>query len=121
VKRTVRLECEVGVCLQNLGEVNAEVERPSGVSTGAPEEVMPLGGTRELASVDEIAGINNKLAIAEADQSAVCHFAKNFYSQSKILSHYLVYIRVHSSTSLVEIRLLRATFNRDAPCQPKVA
>ena len=92
-----------GVCIRNWVRYKAEAERPSADSKRALRKREALGGTRELASVDEIAGIHNELAIAEADQSAVCHFAKNFYSQSKILSHYLVYIRVHSSTSLIEI------------------
>ena len=62
-----------------------------------------LGRAGELASGDEIARIYDELSISEADQNAVFHFANHFYSQSKIFSHFLVSIRVHSQPSLFEI------------------
>jgi hypothetical protein len=66
-------------------------------------EVWALGGAGELASGDEIAGIYHELSIPKADQSTVLHFTNHFYGQSKIFSHFLVSVRVHSSPSLIEI------------------
>ena len=84
------------------GRASWEVER-LGEVPGAPNEEWALGGAAKLPNGDEIAGIHDELAIAEADQRAVLHFADHFYSQSEILSHFLLYVRVHSSPSLIEI------------------
>jgi hypothetical protein len=64
---------------------------------------VTLGGKGEVASGNEVAGIYYELSIPEADQSAVLDFANHFYSQSKVSSHFLVSVRVHRLTLLVEI------------------
>jgi len=80
-----------------------EVERLGDGVTQALQRGVTLGGAGEVASGNEIVGIDHELSIPEADQSAVFDFANYFYSQSKIFSHFLVSIRVHSSPSLFEI------------------
>jgi hypothetical protein len=80
-----------------------EVERLDDEVVQALQRGMGLGGAGKLASGDEIAGIHHEISIPEADQNAVLHFADHFYGQSKIFSHFLVSVRVHSSPSLIEI------------------
>lgn len=80
-----------------------EVERLIDGVVQALQRGVALRGAGEVAGGDEIAGIDHELSIPETDQSAVLDFANYFYSESKIFSHFLVSIRVHSSPSLIEI------------------